>query len=189
LILLVAPVREELGQLSGEVLGIGTVPAAVRMARIIQESRPSGVIMVGTGSAYVGGPAQGEAIKARRIGLASGTALMGLAYTPRPPAPVVCDPRLVARIDLPEVDVLTTHAVTTDPLLAGRLADGWQVEHLEAFGVAYACAQADVPFAAILGIACRAGPDAHTQWLTHRSAAQDAARGAVVQLFADPDAG
>jgi nucleoside phosphorylase len=187
LILLVAPVREELGQLPGEVLGIGTVPAAVRMAGIIHECRPSGVIMVGTGSAYAGGPAQGEAIKARRIGLASGAALMGLAYTPRPPAPVICDPRLVSRIELPEVDVLTTNSVTTDPVLAGRLADGWQVEHLEVFGVAYACAQAGVPFAAILGIASRVGPDAHTQWLTHRTAAQDAARGAVVQLFTDPD--
>jgi len=63
------------------------------------------------------------------------------------------------------------------------MADGWQVEHLEAYGVACACAGADVPFLAILGITNLVGPDAHVQWLTHRNQAQDAARRAAATLL------
>ena len=74
-------------------------------------------------------------------------------------------------------------AVTTDPTLAERLADGWSVEHVEAYGVALACQLAGVPFAAIFGIASRAGTDAHAQWLTHRDAAQEAARKAARLLL------
>jgi purine-nucleoside phosphorylase len=104
---------------------------------------------------------------------------MGLGYTPRPPDPVICDPSLLSGVELPTLDVLTVAAITTDPLLAQRLSDGWQVEHLEAFGVALACQQAGIPFALVLGISNVVGPEAHMQWLTHRNAAQDAARAAI----------
>jgi nucleoside phosphorylase len=182
--LLLAAVREELGDLDGEVLGIGAVVAAARAAALLALHRPDAVLMIGTGAAYRNGPAIGSAVTASRVGLASGAAAMGLGYVPRPPAAVLAHESLLSQIDLPRVDVLTVAAVTTDPTLAERLADGWSVEHVEAYGVALACHLAGVPFAGIFGIASRAGLDAHAQWLTHRDAAQEAARSAAHAFLA-----
>lgn len=183
MILVVSAVAEELGDLPGRTVGIGPVVAAASTARILASLQPDAVVLVGTAGSYRGGPPIGRACVAARVGLADGAAAMGLGYVPRPPAPIPCDPRLLARTDLPRHDVLTTGAITTDPLLAERMADGWQVEHLEAYGVACACAAAEVPFLAILGIANVVGPDAHVQWLTHRNEAQDAARDATAALI------
>ncbi len=155
---------------------------ASRLARILARDQPDGVIMIGTAGSYPDGPRIGEACVARRVGLSHGVAVMGLGYVPRPPAPIPCDPRLLSRVNLDPVDVLTVGAITTDAVLAGRLGDGWQVEHLEAFGAAEACSQAQVPFLAVLGISNRVGPEAHTQWLAHRSEAQAAAREAIRHL-------
>ncbi|RME20827.1 MAG: hypothetical protein D6798_19590 [Deltaproteobacteria bacterium] len=184
MILVLAAVAEELGDLPGRTVGVGPVVAAAQASRILAEVRPDAVVMVGTAGSYPGGPDIGTPCAARRVGLADGAARMGLGYVPRPPAPVVCDPRLLDLVpDLPRVDVLTAGGVSTDPLLAQRMADAWQVEHLEAFGVAAACAAHGLPFLAVLGIANRVGPTAHAEWLTHRDAAQDAAREAVRQAL------
>ncbi|MCK6507245.1 futalosine hydrolase [Myxococcota bacterium] len=184
MILVLAAVAEELGPLPGRTVGVGPVVAAASTARILCELRPDAVVLIGTAGSYRGGPPVGQACAARRVGLADGAATMGLGYVPRPPPPLPCDPRLLARAGVPAVDVLNTGAITTDPVLAARLADGWQVEHLEAYGVAAACAAAQVPFVALLGIANQVGPDAHAQWLTHRNAAQDSAREAANALIA-----
>ena len=181
--LLLAAAREELGALSGEVVGLGPVVAAARSAVFIERHRPEAVVLVGTAGAYPGGPSVGEAIAVRRVGLSYGVAAMGLGYVPRPPAPVSCDEELLAALDLPRHDVLTTGAITTDPTLAERIADGYTAEHLEAFGVAFACQEAGVPFVAVLGISHEVGVDAHTQWLTHRDDAQVAARDALSPLL------
>jgi nucleoside phosphorylase len=183
-ILLVAAAKDELGDLPGEPLGVGPVVPGVRMARLLERQRPTGVLFVGTGSAYPGGPAIGTACTARRIGLGDAVAQLGLGYVPRPPAAQLCDRRLVDRLLLPEYDVLSLGSVTTDLQLAARLADTWQVEHLESFAAAFACAEMDVPFAVVLGIVARAGPDAHAQWLTNRGAAREAAQAAVRPLLA-----
>ena len=179
MILVVAAVREELGDLSGAALGVGPVVAAARMARVLAEERPSGVVMLGTAGAYPDGPEVGAVVQAGRLGLADGAAAMALGYTPLPPAPVRADHRLLPGLTLPVHDVLTMGAVSTDPVLTERLGDGWNVEHLECFGAAWACQDAGVPFTAVLGIANRVGPDAHAEWLMWRGRAQDAARDAV----------
>jgi futalosine hydrolase len=182
-LLLVSSVAEELGHLHGEVVGIGAIAAAARMAAILAVKRPTKVLLIGTASSYPGGPALGDVVTARRVGTSASVAVMGLGYVPRPPSPLVCDPFILHILGLDSVDVLTASAVTTDSVLAGRLSDGWQIEQMEAFGVALACAQADVPFAGIFGIASQAGPEAHIQWLSHRAEAQEAARLAVAPLF------
>ena len=181
--LVVAAAREELGDLEGEVLGVGPIVAAVRTASVLERRKPARVVLIGTGGAYAGGPPIGTAVAASRLGWSYGVAALGLGYVPRPPAPVESDPELLALLDLPMHAVLTTGAVTTDAGLAQRLADGWSVEHLEAFGVALACREARVPFVVVLGISNRVGPDAHVEWLTHRDAAQDAARRAIAPLL------
>ena len=182
-LLLVSSVADELGGLKGEVVGIGAISAAARMAAILANQRPEKVLLIGTASAYPGGPGLGEVVTARRVGTSASVAVMGLGYVPRPPSPLVCDPFILHNLNLESVDVLTASAVTTDSVLAGRLSHGWQIEQMEAFGVALACAQADVPFAAIFGIASNAGPEAHVQWLSHRTEAQEAARLAVAPML------
>jgi nucleoside phosphorylase len=182
--LLLAAVREELGDLDGEVVGIGPISAAARAAVILERKKPKSVVMLGTGGSYPGGPAIGTAVAGRLVGWGYGVAVMGLGYVPRPPAPVPGDDELLARLShIPKHDILTTGAVTTDPTLARRLSDGWTIEHLEAFGVAIACQNAGVPFVTVLGISNLVGPDAHAQWLTHRDAAQEAARQAIRPLL------
>jgi len=181
--MVVAATREELGPLAGEALGVGPVVVAARMATLLAQRRPDAVLLLGTAGSYPDGPAIGEPIAARRVGLSPSVAAMGLGYVPRPPVPLVCDPRMTSAIAAEKHDVLTVSAITTDPTLTQRLADSWQVEHMEAYGVAVACAQAGVPFACCLGIANAVGPDAHMEWLMHRNAAQDRAREAVAALL------
>ena len=182
--LVVAAAREELGDLEGEVVGVGPVVAAATAATLLERRRPEVCVMIGTGGAYPGGPPLGSAVVASRLGLSWGVAVLGLGYVPRPPSPIESDRRLLSVLpDLPRAHVLTTGAVTTDVTLAGRLADGWVVEHLEAYAVAWACQRQGIPFVAVLGIANEVGPNAHVQWLTHRDAAQRAAREAVQPLL------
>jgi nucleoside phosphorylase len=182
--LLVAAAREELGEVKGEVVGVGPIVAATQAATLIERDRPSAVVLIGTAGAYPGGPAIGTAVVSRRIGLSYGVATMGLGYVPRAPPPVEGAASLLERLEgIHRHNVLTVGAITTDPTLARRLSDGYTVEHLEAFGVAHACRQAGVPFVAVLGIANEVGPDAHVQWLTNRNAAQDVARDAIRHLL------
>ncbi len=183
MVLLVSAVREELGAHPGEPLGVGPVVSAARMATVLRERQPAAVVMVGTAGAYQGGPAVGTAVVAERVGLSEGVAAMGLGYVPRAPQPISCDSKLLARLDGPRVSVLTVSAITTDSVLAGRLSDGWQVEQMEAYGAAVACAQAGVPFAAVYGISNVVGPDAHTQWLAYRHEAQLRALAVVAPLL------
>ena len=181
--LLLAAAREELGDLEGEVVGVGPIVAAARAAFILARERPERVGLVGTGGSYRGGPAVGAAIVSRKLGLSYGVAAMGLGYVPRAPSPCVGDPDMIAALSVEAHNVLTVGAVTTDKQLADRLSDGWTVEHLEAFGVALACREAGIPFIAVLGISNTVGSDAHIQWLTNRDAAQQAARDAIAPLL------
>ena len=138
---------------------------------------------VGTAGSYEGGPPVGSAIASARVGLSYGVAALGLGYVPRAPQPVEADPEMLDQLALPRHNVLTVGAVTTDTHLARRLSDDWSVEHLEAFAVALACKEAQIPFVAVLGIANTVGSDAHVQWLTNRDAAQQAARDAIAPLL------
>jgi len=181
--LLLAAVDEELGGLTGEIIGVGPVVAAARAAVAIERWTPSAVLLIGSAGAYPGGPAVGRAVAAARVGLGAGAAALGLAYVPRSPPPIHADPDLLARLDLPRCDVLTVGAITTDLGLVAALGAGWQVEHMEAYGVAVACQDRGVPFLAVLGIANHVGPDAHTQWLLHRERAHEAVLEAVRPLL------
>jgi nucleoside phosphorylase len=181
--LVLAAARQELGPIEGEVVGVGPVVAAARAAAILARRMPKGVVLVGTAGAYPGGPPVGAAVASARLGLSYGVAAMGLGYVPRAPEPIAGDSGMLARLDCAKHAVLTVGAITTDATLARRLSDGWTVEHLEAFAVAFACQELGIPFVACLGIANDVGPDAHVQWLTHRDAAQAAARQAARALL------
>ena len=181
--LVLAAASQELGNLAGEVVGVGPVVAAARAARILETHNPNRVVMVGTAGAYAGGPPVGSAIVSERLGMSYGIAALGLGYVPRAPSTIPGDRDLISRINLDAHAVLTVNAVTTDAKLASRLSDGWTVEHLECYAVAFACQERGIPFVAVLGIANDVGADAHVQWLTNRDAAQKAARDAIASLL------
>lgn len=190
----VAATREELGGLAGTALGVGMVAAAAAAAKLLEAESPSAIVLVGSAGSYASGPDLGALVLSKRVGLASTAAALGLGYVPREPPPIATEEGLAqallrgsgrAKLAAYRADVLSTLAITTDPALATRHSHGWQVEHLEAYGVAHACAAAGVAFAAVLGIANRVGPDAHKEWLHHRAQAEGRARRLVERLLAE----
>lgn len=185
--MLVAAVAAELGPLPGEALGVGPIRAACTLSRLLATRRPSAVLLLGSCGAYDPAHPLGVARVSRRLGWADGAATAGLAYVPAPPPVLEANLGLRAALGLDCADVLTLASICADAALAGRLAatDGpWALEHMEAYGAALACAEAGVPFAAVLGVANHVGPGAHAQWLAHRGAAEAAARAAIAAFLA-----
>lgn len=179
-----AAVDAELGELPGVSVGVGPVRAALGAARWLATHTPTGVVLVGTAGAYAGGPAIGSVVVARRVGLSGGTSELGGGYTPLAPEPFETDAAWRAMAGVPEADVFTVSTITTHEGLAHRLAATWQVEHMETWSVGAACREAGVPFVAVLGISNQVGPGAHEAWLTHRAAAEAAARQVAQRLLA-----
>lgn len=88
------------------------------------------------------------------------------------------------RLGVPSHDVLTVSAITTDPGITATYAKHWQIEHMEAWAVAWAAQQAGVPLVILLGVANQVGPNAHAEWLANREAAEAAAREVALRLLA-----
>jgi nucleoside phosphorylase len=195
-----APLRRALGEsLRGRLgarsvvasaVGIGLPQAAVGAALRTAEARPGAVVLVGTCGAYSGaGLRVGDVVVARRVLLVDPAVVDGAAQFPDPMSLASeADPAMhagLARVGASPADVATTLAVTVDDRLAARIAaaTGAGVEHLEAHGVASACATLAVPFAAVLGVANVVGSGAREQWrLHHRSAAEAAIRALLAWL-------
>ncbi len=176
---LCSAVAHELGALPGVALGVGPLAAAAAATRFLLETRPEAVVFVGSAGAYPSGPQVGSVVVSGALGLASTAVALGLGYQPQAPAVLSSDDGLIAASALPFARVLTVSAITTDAALMARFAPEWEVEHMEAYAVAFACAEAGVPFAAILGIANRVGPGAHAEWLRNHAAVEASARGSA----------
>lgn len=183
LIRVVAAVGEELGSMPGTVLGVGMIAAATSTARLLATDRPEGIVLIGTAGAFPGGPAIGAVVVATSVGLGCAASTLGLGYIPRAPGPIETDANLCLALNLPSVRVLTNLAITTDAGLADRFAAEWEVEHMEAYAVAYACADAGIPFAAVLGITNTVGPNAHAEWLRFRLVVSEAVRASIRPLL------
>ncbi len=186
-----APLRDALGtdlrrrvaglDVAAKAVGIGLATAAAGAAGRLVALRPRAVLMVGTCGAYDAVHPVGAVVVARRVVLADSAALRGDAAFPEPMSTEVAADRamaegLVANGGTP-ADVATTLAITTDDALATAIAAGARcsVEHLEAYGVAAACAAENVPFVAALGVANAVGSRAREEWKRHHRAASDAA--------------
>ncbi len=171
---------------AARVVGIGLPMAAAGAAMQLAENAPSLVVLVGTCGVYRGadpatGLAIGDVAVPSRLRLSAPCVVDGLAQFPDPMsvsldahAPTVA---ALLRAGGKPGDVATTPGVTVDDAAAARVAraTGARVEHLEAHGVATACAARGVPFAAALGIANEVGSGAREQWRTHHRAAAAAA--------------
>ena len=182
----VAAVGDELGSLPGAVLGVGPVVAAASMASLLAAERPDAVVLIGTAGAFPGGPAVGSLVSGSRLGLADPLKGAGLGYVPRLPEPLEADAALRQRLALPECRILTNLGVTTDEALAKYFSEEWEVEHMEAYGAAWACQQLQVPFAVVVGITNVVGPTAHAEWLARRYSVQTAVREWVRSRFLRP---
>jgi futalosine hydrolase len=186
------PLRATLGDtLAGRVgsrwvvatpVGIGLPQASVGAALRIADGRPRAVLLVGTCGAYPGTSLRiGDAVVARRALLVDPAVVEGAAQFPDAMSLASeCDPAMHAALvgaGGVAADVATTLAVTVDDAVAARvsLAARAQAEHLEAHGVASACATLGVPFAAVLGVANVVGSRARDEWrANHRASAQAA---------------
>jgi nucleoside phosphorylase len=173
---------------AARVVGIGLSMAAAGAARRIEELAPRALVLLGTCGAYAGaGLAIGDVVAARGVMLVDRAAIAGEAQFPEPMSVLQdADPKLRAMLvaqGAREADVATTLAVTTDDRAAARIAAATStgVEHLEAHGVATACAARGVRFAAALGVANFVGASARAEWLAHHRAAGAAAVALVLR--------
>ncbi|MGA7120918.1 MAG: hypothetical protein WBY94_12515 [Polyangiaceae bacterium] len=180
-----APIRPHLGggldgfvgpmRVAARVVGIGLPMAAAGVALHAGKLQPRAVVAVGTCGAYSGsGLAIGDVIVARRVHLVDPSALEGRAEFPAPMR-VVCDSDgalaegIVGATGIRRADVATTVAVTVDGATAVRIAGatGTHVEHLEAHGMAMACAALGMPFGAVLAVANSVGSSGRSEWRAH----------------------
>ena len=193
--LVVAAFGPELAPLSTTVrsaeVGIGLVAASAGAMRALTERRPRAVILVGTCGAYEGaGLAIGEVVVATQIMLASTAEARGEgAMLPAMTGCFAPDAELagaLASCGARPAAVATTLALTTSDSLARTLRahHGADVEHLEAYAVAHACAWFGVPFGVVLAVANEVGADGRVQWLAHHLQAEVAAAGLVSRWVA-----
>lgn len=174
---LVSAVQAELGDLPGHAVGIGPLRSALGAWSVLAGGTGP-VILLGSAGVYPGCALPiGQAVVSSSLGLSGGIAELGLGYQPVP------DPVLEGAVGwfpaLPACTVLTVPAITSDPDLARQRGQAWQIEHMESYGVAAACARLGRPFVAVLGISNEVGPLAHEQWKAHRHQAEAAAQAAV----------
>jgi futalosine hydrolase len=193
-----APLRVALGDAMrgyvGSVLvvaravGIGLPMAAAAGAMHLAEVQPRAVLAIGTCGAYPGsGLGVGAVVVARRVRLVDPSALHGASQFPGPMS-VVTDTHapmadaICRAAGVPPAEVATTLGITVDDATAARIAQatGAQVEHLEAHGVATACAARGIPFGAVLAVANHVGARARDEWLLHHHAAARAAANVVL---------
>jgi nucleoside phosphorylase len=192
-----APLRATLGDglrqpfgghdVAAKAVGIGLATAAAGAATRLVALRPRGVVLVGTCGAYDGSiPIGGVAVGGRLVLAEPAVARREAAFPEPMSIEVEADPALVAGLSShggKVVAVATTLAVTTDDALATLLTESTrcQVEHLEAYGVAAACAAEGVPFVALLGVANGVGSRGREEWRMNHRAASAAAIAVLVE--------
>lgn len=160
-------------------LGVGLVESAIATTQCVARHRPDAALLLGTCGGF--GPALtvGTVVAAAGVHLADATVTAGAAALPEPmPSAAAFEPALhdaLVSAGAKSVQIANTAGITTDDELASRLASLGDVEHLEAFGFARACAVAGVPCAASLAIANAVGSSGRVEWLANHVRASAAA--------------
>ncbi len=162
-----------------QTLGVGLVEASLATAECVARLKPTGVLLLGTCGAFArthrvpAGLVIGAVCAGADVCLADGAVAAENAAFPGPMPTKesfdggLCDVLVAAGAI--RVRVANTIAMTTDDASAAVLceATSCDVEHLEAFAVARACAVLGVPCAAVLGVANLVGARGHADWLAH----------------------
>jgi nucleoside phosphorylase len=195
-----APLRDTLGDsfqgrvgganVVARVIGIGLPISTAGAAMQLSEEKPRIALAVGTCGAYPGSSLSiGTVVTARRLILAEPSTLQGASQFPEPmPTTLVAHGPLVGSMQssgAQVTDVANTLAITVDDAVSESIAraTGAGVEHLEAFGVATACAARGIPFGAVLGVANAVGSHARAEWRTNHRAAAHAAIAVVLRAI------
>lgn len=167
-------------ELAFEAIGVGVVEAAAGMTRCVIRHRPSAALLLGTCGAFAGKRDIGDVVTAVDVHLVDAAVVDGKAAIP-PPMPIAAAFDLALHDALvaagaKSVHVANTVGITVDDDLAARLARSGDVEHLEAFAFARACAAEGVPCAVSLCVANIVGARGRAEWLAnHISASEKAA--------------
>jgi nucleoside phosphorylase len=170
------------------ILGVGLVEASIAMTQRVVHEQPTAALLLGTCGAFGVTHPVGSVVSGARVRLVDASVVDGTAALPGPmPADAVFDPGLhdaLISAGARSVQIANTVGITTDDALAARLGDsrsgegegcGPDVEHLEAFAFARACAVARIPCAAALGVANVVGAKGRAEWLAGHERASDAA--------------
>jgi nucleoside phosphorylase len=161
-------------------VGIGMPAAASSMGRRIVQLSPRAVVLVGScgiypGRASVEGRGSVEPLDilvAERAVLVDSAVVQQRGAFPDPmQVSVQADAGLglglVAQAERARRSVIgTTLSITTDDALANAIGQSGvcDAENLEAFSIALACAQANIPFAAVLGVTNVVGSTGRVDW-------------------------
>ena len=168
-------------------LGVGLVEASIAMTRCVVREEPTAALLLGTCGAFGTALPVGSVVSGARVRLVDASVVEGTAALPGPmPAEALFDRGLhdaLVAAGAKSVQIANTVGITTDDALAARLVragDGAgsvaDVEHLEAFAFARACAVAGIPCATALGIANVVGSKGRAEWLAgHVAASREAA--------------
>ncbi len=202
-----APLRATLGdalrrsfgglEVAAKAVGIGLPTSAAGTATCLVALKPRAVVLVGTCGVYAGGASLdvGGVAIGRRVALGDLAVARGEGAYPEPMSTEATCDRAMGEGLLAQggvrVDIATTLAVTTNDTTAATLAAGTrcEAEHLEAYGVAAACAAQGVPFVAALGVANVVGGRARDEWKRNHRAASEAAIGVLVKWMSAGAAG
>lgn len=163
-------------------LGVGLVEASMAMTQRVVAEAPDAALLLGTCGAFGPEPRAGSVVAGAGVKLVDASVVEGTAALPAPmPAEAMFDRAMhdaLVAAGAKSVQIANTVGITTDDALAARLAlgSGADVEHLEAFAFARACAVGKVPCATALGIANVVGSRGRAEWLAgHVRASQEAA--------------
>jgi nucleoside phosphorylase len=147
-----------------EAIGVGVVDAAIGMTRCIARHAPTHALLLGTCGGF--GVATGEVVTATSVRLVAGE----LSEIPPPlrveeKLDVALHDTLVAA-GARSVHVANTVGITVDDEEAALVAAATHadVEHLEAFAFARACAAHDIAGAIALGVANAVGSRGRAEW-------------------------
>src|SRR5690349_15175111 len=157
-------------------IGVGMAVAGAGAANRIQQLSPRAVVLLGSCGIYPSQIAYQplDIFIPSRFQLFDPSAAAGKAEFPDP-MQTMLDPHPLLTAGLlasagprgRSAPIATTLAITTDDAIARAVYPATQIEaeNLELFPVALACAAAEVPFAAVLGVTNMVGSQGRTDWL------------------------
>ncbi|MCL2777811.1 MAG: hypothetical protein FWD73_07385 [Polyangiaceae bacterium] len=174
-------------EIAVEPVGVGLVEAAIGTMRCLTQHAPTHAIFVGTCGALAADLAVGQVVVGASACLIEPDVLSGAAEIPLPmPREVSFDRSFhdaACAVGAKSVQIANTVAITIDDTLAAKLARHADVEHLEAFAFARACAAHGVAAAALLGVANEVGGRGRAQWSEHHEVASARAAHVTVQAI------
>ena len=162
-----------------DTLGVGLVEAAIGMTRCVERHRPTAALLLGTCGAFEGKREIGDVVAGVGARLVDAAVSDGTSAIPGPmPFAAAFDLAMhdaLVAAGAKSAHIANTVGITVDDELAARLARSGDVEHLEAFAFARACAAEGLPCAASLGVANIVGARGRAEWLAHHVSASEKA--------------